>query len=190
MSGTTASPVPRDDGACDHLLGMEIPPLVRPSTQGPLDLAELAAATLALYVYPRTGVPGEPPLPDWDLIPGALGCTAQSCAFRDRSAEVTARGAWLAGLSAQSLEEQREFAARNEIPFPLVSDPDLHVARALGLPTFTAAGLTLYRRVTLIAEGGRIVKVFYPVFPPELNAVDVLAWLDSRREHATPRPRT
>jgi peroxiredoxin len=170
-------PVPVDDGACGHLPGRAVPTLVLPSSQGLVDLAELGAARLVLYVYPRTGWPGESMLPGWDEIPGARGCTPQSCAFRDHSSELADLGARVVGLSAQSLDEQIEFAERNGMPFPVVSDERLELAAALGLPTFGTAGLRLYKRVTLIAERGTIAKVFYPVFPPDRNAADVVAWL-------------
>jgi peroxiredoxin len=169
-----------DDGACAHLLGAPIPALVLPSTAGPLDLAALAAARLVLYLYPRTGRPGQPPPPGWELLRGAIGCTAQSCAFRDAHAELAAAGARIVGLSAQPLDEQLEFSARNTIPFPLVSDSELRFADALRLPTFAFAGQTLYKRATLVAERGEIVRVFYPVAAPEVNAAEVLAWLMGR----------
>jgi peroxiredoxin len=172
-------PVPLDDGACGHLAGALVPQLILPSSAGPLDLAVFAAGLAVLYVYPRAGRPGVPMLPGWDAIPGARGCTPQSCAFRDHHGELTARGARVAGLSAQSLDDQVEFAERNRMPFPIVADPGLELAAALGLPTFEVEGLTLYKRVTLVASGGRIEKVFYPVFPPDRNAAEVLAWLDS-----------
>jgi peroxiredoxin len=172
-------PVPEDDGAADHLEGLEIPGGVAlPSTRGgEVDLAEAAGKRLVAYVYPRTGVPGEP-LPDgWDEIPGARGCTPQSCAFRDSLAEFTGLGATVLGISAQSPTDQAEFAEREHIPFPLLADPGLTLARELGLPTFEAAGMTLYRRLTFVAEAGRVAKSFYPVFPPDRNAGEVLAWL-------------
>ncbi len=172
-------PAPMDDGACDHLAGAAVPPLTLPSSRGPVDLAELSSGLAVLYVYPRAGRPGQPMPPGWDAIPGARGCTPQSCAFRDHHAELAARGARVAGLSAQGLEDQLEFAERNRMPFPIVADPGLELARALRLPTFEVEGLSLYRRVTLVASRGRITKVFYPVFPPDRNAADVLAWLDS-----------
>jgi peroxiredoxin len=169
-------PVPEDDGAADHLVGLELPELVLESSQGPVDVRELDV----LYVYPRTGKPGVPLLPGWDETPGARGCTPQSCAFRDLHGELGALGVRVAGLSAQSLDDQQEFAARNEMPFPVIADPERKLGAALGLPTFEIAGLTLYKRVTLVAENARIVKVFYPVFPPDANAADVLQWLRGR----------
>lgn len=170
-------PVPVDDGGVDHLPGAEVPLLVLESSAGPVDLAELCAERGVLYVYPRTGRPGRPSIEGWDEIPGARGCTPQSCGFRDHAAELAALGARVAGLSAQDLDDQLEFAERNRMPFPVIADPELLLRDALGLPTFEAGGLTLYRRLALVAERGRVVKVFYPVFPPDRNAQDVLDWL-------------
>ena len=170
-------PVPEDDGAADHLPGSAVPRVVLDSSQGPLDLAELCAARAVVYVYPRAGRPGVPLLPGWDEIPGARGCTPQSCGFRDHAAELGTFGARVAGISAQTLDDQLEFAERNRMPFPILADPELRLRDALGLPTFTVAGLVLYKRLAFVAEGGRIVKVFYPVFPPDRNAADVVAWL-------------
>ena len=170
-------PVPEDDGAADHLEGAHVPVLVLESSLGPVDLAELCADRGVLYVYPRTGRPGIELPPGWDAIPGARGCTPQSCSFRDHAAELGALGARVAGLSAQPLDDQIEFAERNHMPFPVISDEQLLLAGALRLPTFPVGGLTLYKRLALIAEADRIVKVFYPVFPPDRNAEDVLAWL-------------
>ena len=174
-------PVPRDDGAADHLPGLAVPPLALPSSGGgTANLAELAAGRLVAYVYPRTGTPGHPSPAGWDDIPGARGCTPQSCAYRDSLAEFERLDVTVIGISAQSSDEQREFAAREHIPFPLLSDSNLELAAALHLPTFEAATMTLYRRLTLIAEAGTIVKAFYPVFPPDRNAAEVLAWLADR----------
>lgn len=174
-------PRPVDDGAADHLPGTAIPALALPSTAGGFaDPAELARERLVAYVYPRTGTPGQP-LPDgWDDIPGARGCTPQSCAYRDALAEFRRLGAALIGISAQSAAEQSEFAAREHIPFPLLSDAELRLAAAIGLPTFEVDGMRLYRRLTLVAEAGTIVKAFYPVFPPDRDAATVLAWLRRR----------
>jgi len=179
-------PVPADDGAADHLLGLRLPALALPSTHGgELDLAAAAAAagTLVLYVYARTGTPGQSSPDGWDAIPGARGCTPQSCALRDHHAELRALGADVLGLSAQTTQEQREFAEREHLPFALLSDPALRLADApLELPTFEAGGMRLYKRITLIADAsGTIAKAFYPVFPPDRNAADVLAWLRGRR---------
>ena len=173
-------PVPVDDGGADHLTGEAIPALRLDSSQGPVDLAELAAERLVLYVYPRTGTPGVEPPDGWDAYPGARGCTPQSCAFRDHGSELAAFGVRGAGLSAQSLPEQVEFAQRTHMPYPVIADPELQLRETLGLPTFEIAGMTLYKRLALVAENGTIVKVFYPVFPPDRNAADVLDWLGSR----------
>jgi peroxiredoxin len=185
-------PVPEDDGAADHLPGLEIPPgLSLPSTQGgEIDFAAAASGsgTLVAYVYPRTGVPGEPTPAGWDDIPGARGCTPQSCAYRDSLAEFRALGASVLGISAQVPAEQAEFAEREHIPFPLLADPGLRLADALRLPTFEVEAMTLYRRLTLVARESRIVKAFYPVFPPDRNAAEALAWLRGGDEHAETGP--
>lgn len=171
-------PVPEDDGAADHLPGSLIPSQALPSTAGgTADLAELAQGRLVAYVYPRTGVPGEPSPAGWDDIPGARGCTPQSCSYRDSLAEFDRLSTTVVGISTQDAAEQREFAAREHIPFPLLSDAGLTLAEQLRLPTFEAGGMTLYRRLTLVAEAGAIVKAFYPVFPPDRDAAAVLAWL-------------
>jgi peroxiredoxin len=170
-------PAPVDDGGADHLPGHEIPELVLDSSAGPVDLAELCANRGVVYVYPRTGKPGVPSPPGWDAFPGARGCTPQSCAFRDHAAELGALGARVAGVSAQTLDDQIEFAERNHMPYPVVADPELRLRTELGLPTFEIAGMTLYKRLAFVAEDRRIVKVFYPVFPPDRNAGDVLRYL-------------
>jgi peroxiredoxin len=171
-------PVPMDDGAAAHLTGSTVPSLRLTSTiGGELDFSAAAAELLVVYIYPRTGRPGEPLPEGWDEIPGARGCTPQSCAFRDHVHDLAAHGAHVMGLSAQTPAEQVEFAGREHIPYPLLSDSDLRLANRLGLPTFEVAGVRLYRRLTFIASKCRIEKVFYPVFPPERNAEDVLDWL-------------
>ena len=169
-------PAPVDDGGADHLTGFELPDLELDSSQGSVSLRDLDV----LYVYPRTGRPDEAPLPGWDETPGARGCTPQSCGFRDAHAELRRLGKRVAGLSSQPLEAQLEFAERNGMPFPVISDPELRLGAALGLPTFEIEGLVLYKRLALVAEDSRIVKVFYPVFPPDENAADVLDWLRAR----------
>jgi len=166
-------PVPMDDGAADHLVGLELPDLALASSVGAVNVRDFDV----VYIYPRSGRPDRPLLPGWDETPGARGCTPQSCAFRDLYGELGVR---VAGLSAQPLDDQLEFAERNRMPFPVIADPERKLGAALGLPTFEIAGLTLYKRITLVAEAGRIVKVFYPVFPPDANAGDVLAWLRAR----------
>jgi peroxiredoxin len=170
-------PAPVDDGAADHLTGAQLPDLLLTSSQGTVNVRDFDI----LYVYPRTGRPDRPMLPGWDAIPGARGCTPQSCGFRDHHAELEGLGVRVAGLSAQSVGDQIEFAERNAMPFPVISDEYLDLARDPGLPTFDVEGLTLYKRLALVAEQGRIVKVFYPVFPPDRNAQDVLGWLVARR---------
>ena len=173
-------PVPADDGGADHLAGLAVPSLELPSTQGgTVDLVQVAQGRLVAYAYPRTGVPGQLSPLGWDDIPGARGCTPQSCAYRDSLAEFAALGATVVGISAQGSAEQREFSEREHIPFPLLSDSDLALADRLRLPTFEVEGMTLYRRLTFVAEGGAIVKVFYPVFPPDENAGKVLGWLET-----------
>ena len=177
MSGSL--PVPVDDGAADQLPGREVPDVSLPSTLGGLlDLAAAAAeGLLVVYVYPRTGRPGEPLPHGWDEIPGARGCTPQSCAFRDHMQDLAARGATVVGVSTQSPGDQAEFADRERIPYPLLSDSELQLSDRIGLPTFQVGELWLYKRLTFIACKGRIEKVFYPVFPPEHNAAEVLSWL-------------
>lgn len=176
-------PVPEDDGAADHLLDAAVPSVVLPtSTGGTVDLSTASKGDgyLVVYVYPQTGVPGHPVPRGWDRIPGARGCTPQSCAFRDSVGELSDLGASVFGLSAQPLDEQREFAEREQLPYPLLNDSQFRLARALALPTFEADGTRYYRRLTFIAQGGRILKVFYPVFPPQDNAGDVVAWLRAK----------
>ena len=172
-------PAPVDDGATRHLAGMRLPDIALRATDGStVSLAGLPGRTV-VYAYPRTGEPGKAMLvPDWDQIPGARGCTPQSCAFRDHHAELKAAGAdQVFGLSTQSTAYQSEMATRLHLPFPVLSDEALELTRALRLPTFAAAGLTLIKRLALIVDDGRITHVFYPVFPPDRNAADVLAWL-------------
>jgi peroxiredoxin len=173
-------PEPVDDGACDHLPGMRLPSVPLTSTAGDeVDLSALNGKTV-VYCYPLTGRPGRDLPPGWDDIPGARGCTPQSCAFRDHHAELKELGARVFGLSTQDTAYQREAAERLHLPFPLLSDEKLEFARALELPTFEAEGMTLITRLTMIIEDGQIRKVFYPVFPPGRNAEDVLGWLSER----------
>ena len=173
-------PVPVDDGACDHLPGMRLPSLALPATDGTMiDLAALPGRSI-VYVYPRTGRPDQPLPAGWDEIPGARGCTPQSCAYRDLAAELAAHGARVFGLSAQDTAYQQEAVSRLHLPFPLLSDERLELTRALSLPTFEADGMRLIKRLTLIVNDGAIETVFYPVFPPDADAARVAAWL---REH-------
>jgi peroxiredoxin/putative methionine-R-sulfoxide reductase with GAF domain len=172
-------PAPVDDGACDHLPGRELPSLALESTRGSVELRELASGRLVLYIYPRAGGRDFRAPADWDAIPGARGCTPESCSFRDHAAEFAALAARVAGLSVQPLDEQIELAERLQLPFPVIADPGRELGDALALPTFEFEGESLYRRLTLLAEYGRIVKVFYPVFPPDQHGDEVLAWLRS-----------
>ena len=174
-------PAPVDDGAARHLEGMRLPDVALAATDGAhVSLAALRGRVV-VFAYPRTGRPGEPALvEDWDLIPGARGCTPQSCAFRDLHAELRAAGvAHVFGLSTQDTEYQREAVTRMHLPFALLSDRDLALARALRLPTMQVAGHTLLARLAFVADDGVIAKVFYPVFPPDRNASDVLAYVHS-----------
>jgi peroxiredoxin len=171
-------PVPTDDGASDHLPGMRLPSVSLASTAGePIDLSTLLGKTV-VYCYPMTGRPGRDLPQGWDEIPGARGCTPQSCAFRDHHEELRALGASVFGLSTQDTEYQREAAERLHLPFELLSDEELAFAKALDLPTFEADGMILLKRLTLIVDDGRIEKVFYPVFPPDKNAEEVVEYLE------------
>jgi peroxiredoxin len=175
-------PVPRDDGAARHLAGMKLPDLALPATSGPaINLSKLKGRVV-IYVYPRTGVPGVDAPPGWDDIPGARGCTPQSCGFRDRFAQLKALGvASVFGLSTQDTGYQREAEQRLHLPFPILSDAALKFAHALDLPTFSVAGMTLLKRMALVVDDGTITKAFYPVFPPDKNAAEVIAWLRESR---------
>lgn len=176
----SAIPAPGDDGACDHLPGMRLPAINLPATDGTaVNLAGLPGRSV-VYAYPRTGQPGVPNPPGWDLIPGARGCSPQSCAFRDHFAELKTLGvAHLFGLSVQPTDYQREAATRLHLPFPLLSDASGELTAALNLPTFEVAGMRLLKRFTLVIDDGVIRHVFYPVFPPDRNAEMLIAWLDS-----------
>lgn len=181
-------PQPEDDGGCDHLPGLEVPSVALPSTAGSnVDLSGLPGRTV-VYCYPRTGSPGQDLPPGWDEIPGARGCTPQSCTFRDHHAEIRGLGARVFGLSTQDTDYQQEAADRLHLPFGLLSDQELRFAEALRLPTFEAEGMVLIKRLTLIVYGGRIEKVFYPVFPPDESAGEVIQWL-SQNKPESPEPR-
>ena len=171
-------PAPHDDGAAAHLTGTRMASLPLPATDGAIvDLAKMPGRTV-VYIYPRTGKPNEPNPDGWDLIPGARGCTPQTCAFRDHYAELRSVGVdHLFGLSTQDTAYQREVAERLHLPFSLLSDASLRLTRALRLPSFQTSGMTLLKRLTLIVRDGVIEKVFYPVFPPDRDAETVLAWL-------------
>ena len=179
----SAIPAPDDDGAAAHLPGAVIPSVVLPATDGgSVTLSSLPGRTV-LFIYPRTGVPGQISLvDDWDMIPGARGCTPQTCSFRDLFAELKAAGASAVfGLSTQSTAYQTEMATRLHLPFAVLSDESLELTHALNLPTMQVAGMTLLKRMALIIDDGRISHVFYPVFPPDRNAGDVLEWLKANR---------
>jgi len=172
-------PNPVDDGACDHLTGMLVPPLALPSTAGRMvDLGKLIASSrTVIYCYPMTGVPGKP-LPDgWDMIPGARGCTPQSCGFRDHHRELTELAADVFGLSTQTTDYQREMMERLHLPFEVLSDAEFEFCEGLRLPTFEAGSMRLIKRLTLIVRDGVIETVLYPVFPPNESADQVIRWL-------------
>ncbi|MBI1926071.1 peroxiredoxin [Candidatus Poribacteria bacterium] len=170
-------PVPIDDGACDHLLGMQLPSVPLLSTAGRIvDLARIPSR-IVVYCYPRTSRPDTEPPKGWNKIPGARGCTPQSCAFRDHYQKLQALGAQVFGLSTQDTDYQREAVERLHLPFELLSDLELAFARNLRLPTFEVEGMTLIKRLTLIILDGQIEKVLYPIFPPDKNAEEVIAWL-------------
>jgi peroxiredoxin len=175
-------PVPQDDGGARHLEGMKLPDLALPATEGSqVNLSKLQGRTV-VYAYPRTGVPGKPLIQGWDAIPGARGCTPQSCGYRDHFAELRKAGiSQLYGLSTQDTDYQREVVERLHLPFAILSDAELKLQRALKLPTFEVAGLTLLKRLTLVIDNGTITHVFYPVFPPDQSAQEVLDWLQASR---------
>lgn len=170
-------PVPEDDGAAAQLVGAVVPEIALPATTGEaITLAELEGRTV-LFCYPRTGRPDEELPPGWNAIPGARGCTPEACGFRDAHGQFAELGARVLALSTQSGDYQRELAERLHLPFPVLSDERLELTEALGLPTFETSGMTLLKRLTLVVDDGRVVHVFYPVFPPDSHAADVLDWL-------------
>lgn len=174
-------PAPEDDGAARHLTRMRVHSVSLPATDGStVNLATLQGRTV-VYAYPRTGRPGVPNPEGWDLIPGARGCTPQSCAFRDHFAELKEAGVdYLYGLSTQTPAYQREAAERLHLPFAILSDDHLRFTKAMCLPIFVASGMTLLKRLTLIINDGVVEHVFYPVFPPDQNAAEVLKFLRSK----------
>jgi len=174
-------PRPIDDGHADHLLGTELPGISLPSTSGGVvDLASLSAPRTVIYCYPMTGVPGTP-LPDgWDTIPGARGCTPQTCGFRDHHQDLLRLHADVFGLSTQTINYQREMSERLHLPFEILSDHEFKLCDELRLPTFEVNGTRLLKRLTLIVHDGRVEHVFYPVFPPNESADEVLRWLQDR----------
>jgi peroxiredoxin len=175
----TNLPVPVDDGAADHLRNSRVPDVSLPATDGRnVNLAKFDGGRVVVYAYPRTGRPGESPLvDDWDLIPGARGCTPETCGFRDHHAELLAAGAEVFGLSTQDTAYQQELVTRLHLPFAILSDADLQLTRAWRLPTFDAAGQTLLKRLTIVIRDGRVEHLWYPVFPPDRHADEVLNWL-------------
>lgn len=179
-------PVPVDDGACDHLLGSRIPSVSLAATSG--DMVNLGAlhGTIIVYFYPMIGRPDSPPLVGWNEIPGARGCTPQSCAFRDHHTELMSLAAKVFGVSAPPLEDQKEAKSRLRLSFDLLNDSDFALAKALRLPTFEYEQSRLIKRLTVVAMNGIIRKVFYPVFPPNRNAEDVIEWLNSSGPSARP----
>jgi peroxiredoxin len=176
-------PAPQDDGAARHLTGMAIPDVPLAATDGTVVSLAGVPGRVVVFAYPRTGVPGQPSVvDDWDMIPGARGCTPQTCAFRDLHKVMIAAGAArVFGLSTQDTGYQKEAADRLHLPFPLLSDAKLALVNALRLPTMQVADMTLIKRLALVVDDGKISQVFYPVFPPDRNAGDVLAWLEQNR---------
>ena len=171
-------PVPKDDGAARHLPGMMLPDLSLRSTGNRLvNLSSLTAPRVVIYAYPRTGAPGVPVPAGWDEIPGARGCTPETCGFRDHHTDLARLHVEVYGLSTQDTAYQQEMVKRLEVPFEVLSDQDLKLTHALRLPTFTFDGATLLKRLTLVVSGGRIEHVFYPVFPPDTHAQEVIDWL-------------
>ena len=178
-------PVPVDDGAASHLPGRQMPGIEVAATTGQdVRLDELPAGRTVLYLFPRMGRPGQPLPTDWDLIPGARGCTPEACAFRDHHSDLATAGASVFGLSSQSTDYQAEAVDRLQLPFALLSDPALELAQALSLPTFDVDDQRLYKRLTLIVRDGVVEHVFYPVFPPDQHAQQVLTWLGEHRPMA------
>jgi peroxiredoxin len=171
-------PVPVDDGGADHLADVRLPAVSLPATDGTIVDLSVLRGRVVVFAYPRTGRPDRDPLvADWNSIPGARGCTPQTCGFRDLAADFAALNCRVFGLSTQTPADQREMVERLRVPFPVLSDSELALATALRLPTFAVAGLTLLRRLTWVARNGAIEKTFYPVFPPDRNAIEVLRWL-------------
>ena len=173
-------PRPVDDGAAKHLIGMEMPQIkLRSTAQRDVDLSKLSAPRTVIYCYPMTGVPGKALPEGWDEIPGARGCTPQTCGFRDHYNELEMLKTAVFGASTQPTEYQREMADRLHIPFEILSDDEFKLCDELRLPTFEVNGMRLMKRLTLIVRGGRIEQVFYPVFPPNESAEQVTGWLKS-----------
>lgn len=175
-------PIPVDDGACDHLPGMDVPSILLRSTKGRMvDLSKGSLRRTVVYAYPRTGEPDKDPPPGWNEIPGARGCTPETCSFRDHYKEMRALGSEVFGLSSQTTAYQQEMVRRLHVPFEVLSDVDGKLTKAMRLPTFSVAGMTLIKRLTLVIRDGRVEKVFYPVFPPDQHAQAVKEWLENHR---------
>jgi peroxiredoxin len=171
-------PQPINDGSAKHLVSMPVPQISLPSTAGRMvEVSDLSAPRTVLYCYPMTGVPGKPLPEGWDMIPGARGCTPQACSFRDHHREISELNAEVFGLSTQTTQYQLEMAERLHLPFEILSDSEFKLCDALRLPTFEVDGMRLVKRITLILRGGRIEHVFYPIFPPDKTANQVLGWL-------------
>jgi peroxiredoxin len=175
-------PVPQDDGGCRHLVGMRLPDLALPSTRNRrINLSKVTARRVVVYAYPMTGRPGVTLPAGWDDIPGARGCTLETCGFRDHHADLAKLQTEVFGVSVQTTEYQQEMVERLKVPFEVLSDAQMTLVRALKLPTFTAGGMTLIKRLTIVASAGRIEHVFYPVFPPDTHAEEVIAWLKAHQ---------
>ena len=171
-------PRPKDDGGARHLKGMALPDLELPSTGNRrVNLSTVSAPRIVIYAYPMTGRPDRQLPQGWDDIPGARGCTPETCGFRDHHKDLAKLHAEVFGVSTQDTAYQQEMVKRLEVPFEVLSDEQMTFARALELPTFTVDGMTLLKRLTIVARSGRIEHVFYPVFPPDAHAEEVIAWL-------------
>lgn len=175
-------PAPADDGACNHLLNLPVPSVSLISTsENTIDVAAVKG-TVVIFIYPMNGHPDSPPIPGWNEIPGARGCTPQSCSFRDYFSQLKKFGVTTFGLSAQPLAEQQEAHSRLKLPFELLNDTKLEFTNSLRLPTFEYNSTTFIKRITLVLKDGVIRKVFYPVFPPDKNVIEVINWLNENRE--------
>jgi peroxiredoxin len=171
-------PRPKDDGGARHLKGTALPDLELPSTRNRrVNLSTVSAPRIVIYAYPMTGRPDRQLPQGWDDIPGARGCTPETCGFRDHHKDLAKLHADVFGISTQDTAYQQEMVKRLEVPFEVLSDERMAFARALNLPTFTVDGMTLLKRLTIVARRGRIEHVFYPVFPPDAHAEEVIAWL-------------
>jgi peroxiredoxin len=171
-------PVPMDDGACDHLLGLKIPSVTLKGVSN-IDIDPgSTTGMVVIFFYPMIGRPDSPPMTGWNDIPGARGCTPQSCSFRDNHSRLDKLGVKVFGISSQPLVDQKEVSARLELPFELLNDTQLELAKAMNLPTFEYNASTYIKRITIVAIDGVIKKVFYPVFPPDKNVLDVIEWVE------------